>query len=47
MISVVELIVIMFKGLYCLVGDFYIDFWWLVDCVVIMYVYSDYVCIGY
>lgn len=41
-----DLVVLCLEGLYCLVGDFYIDLWCLVLCVVIMYGYGDYVCSG-
>lgn len=34
-------------GLYCFEGGFYIDLVCLVDCVLIMYGYFDYVWFGY
>lgn len=47
MVGKEDMVVVCKEGFYCLFGDFYIDFWWLVVCVVIMYVYVDYVCVGY
>lgn len=35
------------KGLYCFEGNFYVDFVFWVDWVVIIYGYVDYVCVGY